>query len=556
MTRSAPGLPAAAVEPHAGEVDGGHLPAAPGQPQRVPALARGQVDGVARREVRQQLRDQRVRLRRPLLPLAYRSSQSSARMRLESVVPACHGDPVTTQQDLALLRLVAQRLAGPRPATAADAVRRLTAAQAQDLPGALLSVALRTTAGTRGEVESALDAGDVVRSWPMRGTLHLVAAEDLPWMLGLLGPRVLAGAPARRTQLGITDADIEQARGLAVQALGGGRQLRRAEILAALADGGVDITGQRGYHLLWYLSQTCTLCLGPIDDGEQLFVLHGRVDPRAPAPGRRGGARRAGRGGSSAGTGRRRSRTSPAGPASGSRESRAALAAARDGLARLEVDGVEYFLDPETPDLLAAHRDEAVAVRLLPGFDEFVLGYADRTCAVPPEFADRIVPGGNGMFRPTVVSGGRVVGTWGWSGRGAKRTVTATPFTVFADDVTLGRPRAGRRAALTGSGGALDQEDGDLPVGLLLVLGVRREGGHGPLPPLGLLLAGDLAGHAVPGLRAVLDGHLVRVRAQVGHPRRVRRGAALRADHHVRAVVLDPHQAPACAPCRSSRPGW
>jgi hypothetical protein len=101
---------------------------------------------------------------------------------------------------------------------------------------------------------------------------------------------------------------------------------------------------------------------------------------------------------------------------------------------------VEFFLDPETPDLLADHRDEALAVRLLPGFDEFVLGYADRTCAVRPEFADRIVPGGNGMFRPTVVSGGRVVGTWGWSGRGAKRTVTATPFTAFADDVTSAVP--------------------------------------------------------------------------------------------------------------------
>jgi hypothetical protein len=360
-------------------------------------------------------------------------------MRLESVVPAWDGDPVTSQQDLALMRLVAQRLAGPRPATAADAVRRLTAAQAQDLPGALLSVALRTTAGTRGEVESALNAGEVVRSWPMRGTLHLVAAEDLPWMIGLLGPRVLTGAPARRTQLGITDADIEKARGLAVQALSGGRQLRRAEILAALADGGVEITGQRGYHLLSYLSQTCTLCLGPIDDGEQRFVL---MDEWIRSPRRLAGEEAlgelAGRFFRGHGPATLKDLTRWAGLRI--TESRAALATARDGLARLEVDGAEYFLDPETPDLLADHRDEALAVRLLPGFDEFVLGYADRTCAVPPEFADRIVPGGNGMFRPTVVSGGRVVGTWGWSGRGAKRTVTATPFTVFADDVSSAVP--------------------------------------------------------------------------------------------------------------------
>ena len=67
---------------------------------------------------------------------------------------------------------------------------------------------------------------------------------------------------------------------------------------------------------------------------------------------------------------------------------------------------------------------------LLPGFDEFVLGYGDRTAVLDPEFAGRIVPGSNGMFRPTVVHGGRIVGTWGWTGRGAKRTVTATPFTA------------------------------------------------------------------------------------------------------------------------------
>ena len=73
-------------------------------------------------------------------------------------------------------------------------------------------------------------------------------------------------------------------------------------------------------------------------------------------------------------------------------------------LARLDVDGVEHPMDPQTPDLLDAHRCRARDVFLLPGFDKFVLGYQDRRAALPAEFADRIVPGGNGMFRPTVVS--------------------------------------------------------------------------------------------------------------------------------------------------------
>jgi hypothetical protein len=333
-----------------------------------------------------------------------------------------------TPSEIGLLRLVAQRVAGPKPPTATAAVRLLLAVQGQDLPGALRSVALRTASGSRDDVTSALDSGEVVRTWPMRGTLHLVAAEDLAWLTGLLGPRVLAGAPARRQRLGITDDDIERAGEIAVGTMTGGGRLRRAEILAALRDGGVDVAGQRGYHLLWYLSQTGTLCLGPFDDGEQRYVL---VDEWIRAPRELAGeealaelADRFFRG---------------HGPATvkdlvrwaGIRvtEARTGLAAVRDGLARLEVDGVEHFLDPEVPERLASCRTEACGTFLLPGFDEFVLGYGDRGAVLDPAYADRIVPGGNGMFRPTVVHAGRIVGTWQFTGRGAKRTVEASPFT-------------------------------------------------------------------------------------------------------------------------------
>ena len=336
--------------------------------------------------------------------------------------------------DVGLLRLVAQRIAGPRAAGPVDAVRLLTAAQGQDLPGALLSVALRTESAQRGDVEAALNGGTVVRSWPMRGTLHLVAADDLPWLIDLLGPRVLAGAPARRRQLGITDDDVEKARTVAIGALSGGARLRRVDLLAALADGGVDVGGQRGYHLLWYLSQSSTLCLGPMRGNEQLFVLAGewiphprRLDPDEALAEL---ARRFFRG---------------HGPATlkdlvrwaglKAAEARAGLAAVRDELACLVIDGVEHFLDPATPDLLADHRPAARGTFLLPGFDEFVLGYADRGAVLDPAFADRIAPGGNGVFRPTVVHDGRIVGTWQWTGRGAKRTVTAAPFTSFPDGV-------------------------------------------------------------------------------------------------------------------------
>ncbi|MGY1713279.1 winged helix DNA-binding domain-containing protein [Geodermatophilus sp. SYSU D01106] len=342
--------------------------------------------------------------------------------------------PTVPPREVALLRLVAQRVAGPPFPDAAAAVRGLLALQGQELPGALTSVALRTPDRSRAGVEAALADGTVVRSWPMRSTLHLTPAEDLPWMLDLLGPRVLAGAARRREVVGLTLDDLERARGVAVAALSGGRRLGRKELLAALADGGCDVAGQRGYHSLWFLAQTGTLVLGPLEGGDQAFVL---LDEWVPAP------RRPDREEALAELALRYfTGHGPAGVAdlvrwAGTtvRDARAGLAAVRDRLAAVDVDGTELYLDPEVPDRLAACRAEAEGLHLLPGFDEVVLGYADRTCTVPAEHADRIVPGGNGVFRPTVVVGGTAVGTWRWTGTGTRRVASAEPFTAFPDGV-------------------------------------------------------------------------------------------------------------------------
>jgi hypothetical protein len=336
-------------------------------------------------------------------------------------------------EELSLLRMAAQRLVGPRAASPAEAVGWLTAVQAQDLPGALTSVALRTLGGTRAAVEGALDAGEVVRSWPMRGTLHLVAAADLRWMLELLSPRVLAGAAARRAALELTDDDVERARELAVAALQGGRRLGRTELLTRIADGRVSTAGQRGYHLLWYLAQTETLCLGPTREGEQLFVLQDEWLPAAAPLGRdQALGELALRFFRSHGPATVKDLVRWAGIPG--RDVKAGLTVAAPHLERLQLDGTDHWMDPATPGRLAAARAEAEGVHLLPGFDELVLGYADRSCTVPAEFADRIVPGNNGMFRATVVSAGRVVAVWR-AGRGRGRPIDLEPFTELTADV-------------------------------------------------------------------------------------------------------------------------
>lgn len=355
---------------------------------------------------------------------------------------------MTTAPDVALLRLIAQRVAGPRLADPTAVVRHLLAAQGQDAAGVLGSIALRC-GGRPADVQAGYDSGAIVRSWPMRGTLHAVAAEDLGWMLELMVSRPRAAAERRRGQLGLDEAAVTTAHRVADQVLGG-RGLPRAELLAAFGAVGLPTVAGRGYHLIVELAMRGVLCLGPSDGGEQRFVLVESWVGRPRRPDHEAALAElalrylAGHG--------------PATVADLARwaglplgEVRAGLAAVRDRLARLEVSGTEYWLDPATPELLAEHRAEARRAHLLPGFDEIVLGYADRSATVPAAVAERIVPGNNGVFRPTVVHRGTVIATW----RRGRRGVEVEPFEPLAAGTEREVATATRRwAAGPGAAGA------------------------------------------------------------------------------------------------------
>jgi hypothetical protein len=324
---------------------------------------------------------------------------------------------------LTALRMAAQRIGASEFTTPRDAVRWMLAMQGQDFTGVRWSVGLRHVDGTEAGVAAALDAGEIVRSWPLRGTLHLVAAEDLGWMLRLTAPRMMASAPRRRASLGITDADVERARTAASTALTGRRVLTRGALLATIDGAGVSTGGQRGYHLLWYLAQTGTLVLGPTDGRQQTFALladwvpNPRVLEHDEALGE---------------LALRYFRShGPATDKDLARWSGLTLGDVRRGLAicggrltTLDLGGSTYQVAPETLALAAP----PARVHLLPGFDEYLLGYGDRTAALAPEHSEAIVPGGNGMFKPTIVVDGEVVGTWRRRVKAGEIVIEPAPF--------------------------------------------------------------------------------------------------------------------------------
>lgn len=335
------------------------------------------------------------------------------------------------------LRLASQGLAGAGFPTAAAAVRAMTAMQAQDLGAALWAVGQRVPGSRIGDVRSALDRAEIVRSWPMRGTLHLVAPDDLKWMLAITAERLIRGLAGRHRELGISAGDIDAAAGTALRLVAGGAAASRAELFAAFERAGQSTAGQRGIHLLGVLCQRALLVQGPLAGNQQLVVA---FDDWIPA------SRNLDRAEGIAEWLLRYLRSH--GPATERdfswwsgiplTEVRAALAAVKDQLAEISFGGTGYWLAPETAALLDAGVPAGRLVLALPAFDEFLLGYKDRSLVLPAGHADRIVPGGNGVFRKTIVAGGQVVGTWEATRGGA--AVVPEPF----DGVNGLRPAAQR----------------------------------------------------------------------------------------------------------------
>lgn len=322
-------------------------------------------------------------------------------------------------------RLIAQHITRVA-ATPAEVVQSLGAIQAQDYLGALWALGLRTPGATEQQVEAAIAAKQIVRTWPMRGTIHFVAPADVRWMLDLLTPRVMRSAQSRLRGLEIDAALLARCDDILGQALAGGQQLTRPAIYALFASHGIAATGSRGLHILGQLAMRGLLCFGARDGKQPTFTLLDEWVPTAPAlPKDEALARLALRYFTGHGPATVQDLMWWAGLTLG--EAKAALAEVAPQLASLVSDGQRYYFAPA----LADTASDAHEVFLLPPFDEFLLGYRDRSAVLEPAHTNLVAPSSNGIFNPIVVIGGRVAGTWRREFKQRNVVMTWVPFDTF-----------------------------------------------------------------------------------------------------------------------------
>lgn len=347
--------------------------------------------------------------------------------------------------DLARLRLIAQGAHAAESAAPVDVVRWMTAMQAQDLSGALWAIGLRMPQAKETVVIDAFNRGDIVRGWPMRGTLHAILPNDLRDILSLTGERTLRSMRSIDAQLGLTEHTYAQAMELVYDALSGASRLTRTELLSAVRDGGVDTSAQRGGHIIYRAALTGLVVMGPFAGAQQTFVLS---ESWLPPHTSRDAAEIV----SDIAT-RYIASHGPVTDADFARwiglpltTVRAGIAAAGASITPIETDGSPMFVTSESLDQLdGSPVPGARRTYLLPGFDEFMLGYSDRSFAVPVEYLPRIVPGNNGVFRATVVIGGKVAGLWAQTKKSREVSIDVTPFSPLTTSAMRGISLAATR---------------------------------------------------------------------------------------------------------------
>jgi len=318
-------------------------------------------------------------------------------------------DGAMTSARLLAWRLASQRLDGRQAGDPAWIVRHLGAVQAQEYGQSLWAVGLRTRDATGPAVEAAIQRGSILRTWPMRGTIHLVPAEDARWMLDLLAGRRIRQMATIYRRIGLTEQVLGRAADVTAGELRGGRRLRRPDLLARLAERGIDCSasphGSRGSHILGYLSMTGLVCIGPMDGAQQTFVL---LDEWAPRPRRPEdpAAELAARYFISHGPATVRDFGWWSGlPLS---QVRAAIERAGPALAATELDGGMYWHGRGQAATRPGDGEAAGVALLLPAFDEYTVAYRDREMLVAGEH--QLPPGD--LLNPVMVLGGHAVGLW------------------------------------------------------------------------------------------------------------------------------------------------
>ncbi len=343
-----------------------------------------------------------------------------------------------TQLDLTARRLFNQQLSAPRLTDPAAVVGWMGAVQAQDYGMATWAVGLRLKGATEASVQQALDAGAILRTHVLRPTWHFVTPADIRWLLELTAPRVRQQVAYYDRQREVDDALLSRAFPVIERALADDHQLTRPELGAALQAEQIDTSDtQRLGHFLMHAELAGLICSGARRGKQPTYALLAERAPDAkPLPRDEALAEL---------TRRYFSGHAPATLKDFAWWSGLTVADCKQGLEMVagelenaEIGGESYWF-AET----ASSAPAKPVAYLLPNYDEYVVGYTDRSTIYDPVHDQQLDARGNFLFNHTIVLDGQVVGIWRRTLKKAVVMVELQPFVALS----AGQEEAIRAAA-------------------------------------------------------------------------------------------------------------
>ena len=308
--------------------------------------------------------------------------------------------------DIAHSRLINQQIAQTNFRTATELVHWMGAMQAQDYTMAKWAIGVRLSESTDKQISDALDSGELIRTHLLRPTWHIVAAEDIYWMLALTAPQIKMLMKSRDSLLELTEGLYTTSNTLIEKALAGGKQLTRQEIMDELAKAKIVTENGRAAHFMIRAELDGIVANGICRGKKQTYtLLEERVPKTKPLHREEALAKLA------------RTYFTSHGPATladfvwwsglSITEARHALEMVKTALVSDQINSQTYWFS----DTLIIPKNDNESIYLLPAFDEYTISYKDRSAALTTENHRQAISE-NGIFNPIIVVNGNVAGTW------------------------------------------------------------------------------------------------------------------------------------------------
>jgi len=300
-------------------------------------------------------------------------------------------------------RLVNQQITGTSFTKPEQIVRWMGAMQAQDYAMAKWAIGLRLPDASDEIIESAIDNADIIRTHVLRPTWHFVPAQDVHWMLALTAPAINAVAATNFRKLELDETVFKKTNRIIEKSLQQ-KQLTRTELMEILEKKGIVTNELRSAHIMLRAELDGIVCNGA-KRGKQFTyaLLNERVPQQKKLVKEEALAELALRFFKSHGPATLQDFAWWSGLTK--RDALCGLNAVKHMLVSEEINNqVYWFTDP-------GFNEKKSSIYLLPAYDEWLISYKDRTASLPQAYFSHVISR-NGIFKPTIIVDGKVVGLW------------------------------------------------------------------------------------------------------------------------------------------------